>query len=303
MSLFTRPLFCAAALAVGALAPAAHAATVFSLASSGTQLIRFDSATPGSVTTVGAISGATTNLGGLDFRPADGLLYGYSNQTGTVYSVNISTGATTLVAAISAPTNTSFLGIDFNPVPDRLRIVTNTDQNLRVNLAGGATVVDGTLVYAAGDPNFGVSPGIIDAAYTNSDTDAATGTTLYYIDYFTNTLVSTANPNAGLLNTVGALGVDTDSNVGFDIFTDLGVNTAYAALRVSGVNGFYGINLATGAATLLGVVGNTIPMYGLAVVPGRTAVPVPEPGSLALVGLAGLAAWGARRRTVGQDCR
>lgn len=298
MSLFTRPLICAAALAACALAPAAHAAVVFSLASNGTQLIRFDSATPGTVTAVGAITGTGSFLDGLDFRPANGLLYGYSNQTGSIYTVNTSTGAATLVTAISTPTNTFTLGIDFNPVADRLRIVTALDQNLRVNVAGGATVVDGTLTYAAGDPNFGANPNIVDAAYTNSDTNPATGTTLYYIDFGTNTLVSTTNPNAGLLNTVGALGVDTDSDVGFDIFTEFGVNIAYASLRVGGVNGFYGINLATGAATLLGAVGNTTPLFGLAIVPGRAEVP--EPGSLALVGLAGLAAWGARRRKMSQ---
>jgi Domain of unknown function (DUF4394)/PEP-CTERM motif len=297
MPLFTRPLLCAAALAACVVAPAAQAATVYSLASGGSQLIRFDSASPGTVTTVGAITGAgSLGLDGLDFRPANGLLYGYSHQTGSVYTVNTGTGAATLVTAISAPTNTNVLGIDFNPVPDRLRIVTDSEQNLRVNVAGGATTVDGALAYAAGDPNFGVNPGIIDAAYTNSDTNAATGTTLYYIDYRTDTLVSTTSPNAGVLNTVGALGFDTNVNVGFDIFTDLGVNTAYATLNVGAANGFYGINLATGAATLLGAVGDTTALYGLAVVPGRNAVP--EPGSLALVGLAGLAAWGARRRAV-----
>lgn len=295
MPFFTRPLVCAAALAASALAPAAHAAMVFSLASSGSQLIRFDSATPGSVTTVGPITGAgLLGLDGLDFRPADGLLYGYNHQTRSVYTVNTSTGAATLVTAISAQTDTALLGIDFNPVPDRLRIVTSTEQNLRVNLAGGATVVDGTLAYAPGDPNFGVNPSIVDAAYTNSDTNIATGTTLYYIDSGTDSLVSTSSPNAGVLNTVGSLGVDTDLATGFDIFTDLGVNTAFATLTVGNVNGFYGLNLATGAATLLGAVGNTTRLWGLAVVPGRNAVP--EPGSLALVGLAGLAAWGARRR-------
>ncbi len=36
----------------------------------------------------------------------------------------------------------------------------------------------------------------------------------------TDTLVSTTNPNADLLSTIGALGVDTNSFVGFDIFTE-----------------------------------------------------------------------------------
>lgn len=124
--------------------------------------------------------------------------------------MNPNAGAVTLAAALSSATNTNFLGIDFNPVADRLRIVTNSDQNLRVNLAGGATTVDGTLAYVAGDPNVDVNPNIIDAAYTNSSLGVAASTVLYYLDYLTNSLVTTSNPNGGVMNTVGLLGFDID---------------------------------------------------------------------------------------------
>ncbi len=199
-----------------------------------------------------------------------------------------------LAAALSNPTNTNFLGIDFNPVADRLRIVTNSAQNLRGNLAGGATFVDTLLTYAAGDPNVGVNPQIIDAAYTNSILGGAASTALYYVDYGTDTLLTTSNPNGGVLNTVGQLGVNIDPNSGFDIYSNGGTDSAFGAFRVGGVNGLYSINLATGAATLLGAIGDTSFMYGLAVVPGVNGVP--EPSSLALLGAAGLAAFAMRRR-------
>ena len=285
------------ALVTCALATQAQAATVYSLATDGTTLIRFDSATPGSITSVGSISGGTSRLDGLDFRPSDGLLYGYNHATGSVYTVNTSTGAVTLASALSTATNTNFTGIDFNPVADRLRIVTNTTQNLRVNVATGATIADTALAYAAADVNFGVSPLIIDAAYTNSTLGGAATTALYYVDYGTDTLVRTANANSGLLETVGTLGFDFDANTGFDIYSNGTTNSAFGAFRVAGVTSLYSIDLLTGAATSIGTIGTGNDFhYGLAFVPGNAVVNVPEPGSLALLSAAGLAALTVRRR-------
>ena len=173
--------FCTVAM-IAAVAPAL-ATPIYAIANDGRTFIRFDSASPNAVTVVGNFSGAISNLNSLDFRPADGFLYGYSDVTDSIYRVNLANGFTTLVSTSTTPTTTNLLGIDFNPVADRLRIVNVNDQNLRINVDTGAAIVDGTLAYAAADPNFGVNPTIIDAAYTNSDRDPATGTTLYYLDY------------------------------------------------------------------------------------------------------------------------
>ncbi len=289
------PTVAALALASSlALLPAAQAATVFALGNDGATLLRFDSGTPGASATVGVISGAAAKLDGLDFRPADGLLYGYASATSGIYSVNTSSGATTLVSTSSSPVSAAIMGIDFNPVPDRLRVATDAGDNRRINIATGAAINDGALAYAAGDSNAAATPHVADVAYTNSDKIVATGTQLYYIDWVLNTLVTTTNPNAGVLDTVGALGVDTDANVGFDIVTDAaGINLAFASLNVGGVQGFYGINLATGAATLIGNIGSgTVPVNGLAI------AAIPEPGSVALVLAAGVAlTLQARRRS------
>lgn len=286
-----------AAMALTMLAAAAQSATVYSLAGNGSSLIRFDSTTPGTVTSLGAISGAIGRLDGLDFRAADGMLYGYEANGSGVYRVNPLTGVTTLLSTSSAPVGNARLGIDFNPVVDRLRIVNPGDDNRRINVDTGAAVVDGSLAYAVGDVNAGRNPQIYDAAYTNADTNVATGTQLYYIDATQDALVTTANPNGGVLNTVGALGFDTSAFLGFDIFTDLaGVNTAYATLRVGGVDGLYTINLGTGAATLIGIIAAE-QLYGLAFAPAAlSAHLVPEPGMLALLGASGLLAIGWRRR-------
>ena len=279
-----------ALLALTVLASAAQSAAVYALGSNNSTLVRFDTAAPGVVTTVGAIGGATTTLDGIDFRVADGALYGYNAATSGIYRVDTFTGATTLVSTATTAVGRTATGIDFNPAADRLRVVTAADNNLRINVATGATLVDGTLAYAAGDANFGSNPNITEAAYTNTDNTPATGTTLYYIDDLLNVLVTTSNPNGGALSTVGALGLDVDEFLGFDIFTDAGgINNAFASLRVAGAQGLYAINLATGAATLIGAIGMDR-LHGLAV------ATVPEPGTLVLTAAASLALIGLRRR-------
>jgi hypothetical protein len=137
-------------------------------------------------------------------------------------------------------------GVDFNPQADRLRIVSDTQQNLRVNVATGVAVVDGALNPAA--PNVGA------AAYTNNVAGAAF-TSLYTIDATTDTLNLQNPPNAGTQVTVGALGVNVTNLAGFDIAR--GTNRALAAMTPgAGQNSLYDINLVTGAATLLGEIGD-----------------------------------------------
>ncbi len=284
----------ATALAVAILPSDSRAALAYTIDNAQT-LLRFDTATPGSLTTVGNFSGATSFLDGIDFRPSNGLLYGYSFINNSVVIVDPNTALTTFVSTLGTASNTFDLGVDFNPAADRLRLVNANDQNLRINVATGATTVDGLLAYAVGDANFGISPTINDAAYTNNDTNPATGTQLFYVDYGTDTLVSTSNPNGGVLNTVGSLGVNATAFLGFDIFTNpfTGSNTAFAILDVAAVTGLYNIDLTTGAATLVGGVGiglNT--PAGLAI-----STAVPEPGSALAGAIAlGLCVSGRRRR-------
>lgn len=275
-----------------ALAPSkADAAFAYTIQGA-TTLLRFDTANPGSVTTVGAFTGAATLLDGLDFRPANGLLYGYSQATNTLVTIDPSNAVTSFASTPSTASSDFILGLDFNPAADRLRLVNASDQNLRINVDNGLTLVDGNLAYAVGDPFFGTNPSINEAAYTNNDNNPGTGTQLYYIDVGTNSLVTTSNPNGGVLNTVGALGINANDLIGFDIVTDpfSGTNTAYAILDDNTASRFYTINLATGAATLIGAL-DAAGEFGLAVVP--TAVP--EPGT-ALAGLAAFGLCAVRRR-------
>ncbi|TLU99417.1 DUF4394 domain-containing protein [Dyadobacter luticola] len=184
---------------------------------------------------------------GIDIRPVDGRLYAFGSDT-KLYTVDLGSGAARFQAELrnmDDPTfkvsGTSF-GVDFNPVADRLRIVTNTGQNLRINTSNGVTIVDGALNLIPGPG----SPHINGAAYTNSFA-GTNATVLYDIDSESNTLFKQNPPNNGGLEKIGALGVDIDAANGFDIGNKTG--TAYALLTVGGSTGLYSINLSTGAAS------------------------------------------------------
>lgn len=274
------------------------------------RLISFDSATPGATSTRN-ITGlrAGEQLVGIDFRPADGRLYGVSTFN-TLYTIDLTTGAVTQASILSVTLNVAsvgganLFGVDFNPTVDRLRVVSATDQNLRINVDTGEAAVDGTLGYAAGDQNAGSNPNIASAAYTNNFV-GATSTVLYGIDTNLRTLVTQNPANAGTLTTIGALGINFASfgGAGFDISGTTG--TAYAALPL-GVDllasSFYTINLETGAATLVGSISGTSNNFvrGIAVAPA--AAPIPEPATILLfgTGLAGGAARLHKRRKAGR---
>jgi uncharacterized protein (TIGR03437 family) len=248
---------------------------VYAVTASG-KLISFNFFTPSAINSNVNITGLQPGelLVGVDFRPRTGQLIGVTNQS-RVYSVNTLTGAVTQIGTAPftpAVTGVAY-GVDFNPLPDLIRVVTNLDdQNLRVNPNTGAVAgVDTTLAYAPGDANAGANPNIVGSAYTNSYS-GATVTTLYGIDSDLNTLVTQGgpngmpSPNGGQLFTVGQLGVDTTEMVGFDIAAP--GNSALASLTTPGAttSSLYWIDLPTGTATLISQIGGGEMIRDLAIV-------------------------------------
>ena len=203
---------------------------------------------------VTGLSGSDTSIIGIDYRVQDGRLYGVGNQGG-IYAIDPETASATLVSQLTVTLAGNSFGVDFNPAADRLRIISDTGQNLRHNVdTGGTTIVDTPLGYTAGV----TATGLTGAAYVNNDLDANTGTTLFDIDASLDQVAIQSPPNAGSLVAAGRVTVDVDTAVGFDIYTSLedGVavdNRGYAALTVGGVSGFYSVNLFTGRALLIGV--------------------------------------------------
>jgi hypothetical protein len=233
------------------------------------KLISFNNATPQKLCTSAAVTGLQNgeNVLGIDTRPADGALYAVGS-TGRIYTIDATTAAATLkstLVADAADTTNPFtaleggeFGVDFNPVPDRLRVVSNTSQNLRINVDTGATTTDATL-------NPGAA-GATAAAYTNSFAGAGT-TTLYVFDVANDRLMiqgqPSGNPNNGDLQAVGQLGIDVQASTGFDIG---GVNNSAVAavtLAAAATSELHTINLTSGAATRVNAIGGGERVRGL----------------------------------------
>jgi hypothetical protein len=247
--------------------------TIVGLAA-GNLLLTFDSADPGTITSAKRIGGLKERVefSDIDFRPATGELYGLSDTANSVYKINLSTGMASRVGPgmFSPALQGKNFGMDFNPVVDRIRIVSDLDQNLRVHPDTGVVVFeDLSLKYAGADSNSGKNPNVVSAAY-NNNFNGTTSTTLFDIDSQLNTLATQVPPNDGVLNTVGPLGVNVNQLTGFDITAD---NIASASFDI-GATGtqLYTINLNTGAATLVGNIGQYVVLRDMAVMPaGRSS--------------------------------
>jgi hypothetical protein len=272
-------------LAAGA-APAAHADSdpdVVALTTAN-ELVRFNDARPDRILARVAVSGLAQgeSLLGIDVRPATGQLFGVSSAS-KLYVIDVATGAATPSGAPLAPALSydNEIGVDFNPVVDRLRIVTDKGQNLRVNVDTGAVAdndantpglqPDGNLAYAAGDSNAGRTPNVVAVAYTNSFAGATT-TVLYDIDSDRDVMAAQTPPNAGTLNTVGGLGLNATDRIGFDIFTDEDGDNARAVItKGSEPAKYYTIDLTSGRAkakakgTIGG--GSGLPVRDIAILP------------------------------------
>ncbi|MBC7944828.1 MAG: DUF4394 domain-containing protein, partial [Burkholderiales bacterium] len=156
-SLLSKALCSAGLLGAIAAVPSAYAVQMrgLTIPIGPQQILSFDSATPGTVLASPDIAplGAGEIVVTIDYRPADGVLYGVTNF-GNVVTINPTTGA-----ALEVRNNTGldiaglgFFGLDFNPTNNRLRLTSNlapTNRAIDVEdatLAGVTTNTD--LIYA-----------------------------------------------------------------------------------------------------------------------------------------------------------
>ncbi len=215
------------------------------------QLLTFNARNPDRIKDVQAISGlpAGVTLRGIDFRPKTGDLYGVGSDN-TVYRVNPSTG----IAIAEGPAFTPALrgqsfGVDFNPVVDKIRVVSDARQNLRLN------VDEGTVLSADADLNPG-TPMVVAAGYENSSFSFTqpTATKLHVVDAASDMLFTQDPPNNGTLTNPRPLKIDVGLNTGFDV---AGVNNMGLLSNARSGRGteLYTVDLTTGKTRSLGRIG------------------------------------------------
>ena len=265
--------------------------TTYALNTSG-EILGFDLSTPSQIDSRVAVSGLDEgeSLVGIDFRPATGDLYGVGSNS-QLYIIDPASGVATLVAPLSVALQGTVFGVDFNPSADALRVVSDFSQNLRVNIETGETTVDGTLAYAAGDPNAGVAPIVVDAAYNNNLPDVEE-TELYDFDLATGNYVQQNPPNDGVLNTVGPLSSGFTALTGYDITSLSGADQGFAAIQTAEElpSVLYGVNVESGALSQIGTIGQGEYVSDLAI-PTTGMTDLPDTGGLS-IGLTAVAVFG-----------
>ncbi|GHE30203.1 DUF4394 domain-containing protein [Sphingobacterium griseoflavum] len=221
------------------------------------ELVAFNANRPSSFESTTAIQGLGSGekLMSIDFRPATGELYALSNAS-KLYRIHTTSAQAQVVGSASfAPAiEGTFASIDFNPTVDRVRLVSNTGQNLRLHPETGALAAEDM------DINHSSAVSISGVAYTNS-VAGASATTLYDIDATSGKLFKQDPPNDGKLVEVGSLGMSVSGQVAFDISPDN--KAALIAAHSQNEHALYMVNLESGHADKIGRI--AAPLIDLAI--------------------------------------
>lgn len=218
----------------------------------------------------------------IDFRPATGGLYGISDRS-RLYLIDPATGAASQVGVDGTflLTSTDDIGMDFNPVPDRIRVVTKEGQNLRLNPANATLpLVPPVTGVPTPDGNLnGDITGASAAGYTNSFAGPAPATTQLFVmrqlDSTTIALDLQNPPNAGTTTRIATLSLPApiSGSLSFDVMAP---NTGYLSVQLgngkSAAAQLYRIDLTTGQATFVGPLSGLRGLTGLAIVPAPAAI-------------------------------
>jgi len=234
------------------------------------ELIRYKAGPPAQLVSSIPIVGLAIDehMMAIDFRPSNGWLYGVSDLS-MLYIIDPVSGMVKDLSTVpfEPAIKGGTVGFDFDPFVDQIRLVTDLDQNIRLDPDLGKVMsVDNDLVPAESAIN--------SIAYSRLNTPSRTFP-LYDIDVTSGKLFK-QEPNSGKLTYIGSLGLIISGEGGFDIGANAknGLAVLFGHNRLGGfINGdnlfidawrVYEINLLNGKATYKGkfdrdIIGIAIP--------------------------------------------
>lgn len=180
-----------------------------------------------------------------------GVVYAISNKS-YLYRLNPLTGVVsdkiTLIPAtvngqkdVFSSLNGTRFAVDFNPVADRLRVISDTGQNLSIDVDSGFVTTQTPI-------NGVANADIRAAAYINNFRDARKGsTTLFNLDSVGQQLLTQTPPASGTLSVVGGFGQNLGSTLAFDIAGKSNEWALMTARTSNNTNLLYRVNLLNGS--------------------------------------------------------
>ncbi len=147
----------------------------------------------------------------IDFSTT-GVLYGVSNKS-LLYTIDPATGKSTAVSynPLYPAINGSTVGLDFDSRTGQLRLMTDNEQNLKIDPATGKVV---SSEFSTSAVDYSVNS----IAYTNNFNSTTAGS-LYAID-MKDGMVYRSSSTFGSFQKVGSMGLTTTGEGGFDINRD-----------------------------------------------------------------------------------
>ncbi|MGL5004274.1 MAG: DUF4394 domain-containing protein [Casimicrobium sp.] len=246
--------------------------------------VSFRADAPGTILNTVNDVGSAYSPYSFDFRPTTGELYALyftgpvaGGDAYAIQRINLTTGYIQQIGNLgpgAVPTGSRF-GMAFDPYFNQIRVVTNGGRHFPLNPeSGGSIGFFSDLGYVSGDSGAGIAPTVEHIAFDNAIPNPSFAT-LYGIDTGRNVLVrigaadvpgSSGSSNLTTITPI-TLGFDPGNDGGFVI--DPATRIGYLATNVSGSGRLYSINLVSGTATSIGVIGaGSANIRGLALAPG-----------------------------------
>ena len=212
-------------------------------------LVRFGNIFPNILLSQNPITGLQPGetIVGIDFRPTTRELYAVGSSS-RLYTVAADGEVTQVgLAPFAILLDGTHFGVDFDPVSDRLRVISNTGQNLRIHPDTGK-VIDGDPNTDGVQPDTPITPAgsVVGLAYTNSS-PGATASTAIGLEVTQDRLVriggvnGAPSANGGVVTDLAPLGVNASTITAFDMAQvgHAAGNTGYAAVQAGNTSNLH----------------------------------------------------------------